>query len=110
MDLAGRVDEDVDLATDPEVVEVDPGFNREARPAQDEPLVMRLEVIHVGTIAVRLLADAVARPVDEPGPVAGVIDDPARGGIDLPAVQGPARGEGRADPLDCRIAGAGDDR
>src|SRR4051794_20728186 len=42
VDLARTVDEDVDLAPDAEVVEVDARLDREASPGQDEPLVVRL--------------------------------------------------------------------
>ena len=63
--LARGVDEHVDLAAHAELVEVDPRLDREAGPAQHQALVVRLEVVHVGAVAVDFLADVVAGAVDE---------------------------------------------
>ena len=51
---------------------------------------MGLEVVHVGAVAVDLLADVVAGAVDEAVAVTGVVDHLAAGGVDLPALEGPA--------------------
>ena len=110
VDLAVGVDEDVDLAPDAELGEVDARLDREAGPGQDEPLLVGLEVVHVGAVAVGLLADAVAGAVDERRAVAGLVDHPARGVVDLPAVERAARRRRRrATARDRRVAGAGDD-
>ena len=66
------VDEDVDLASDAELVEVNSGLDREAGPAQDQALVVRFEVVHVGAVAVDFLADVVADAVNELWAVTGL--------------------------------------
>ena len=65
MDLPLAVDEDVDLAADAELVEVDARLDREAGPAQHQPFFVGLEVVHVGAVAVDFLADVVPDAVDE---------------------------------------------
>src|SRR5262249_35882264 len=90
VDLAIGRDEHVDLAANAELGQVDAGLDRKARAREDETLLVRLEVVHVGPGAVRFLADAVARPAAERRPVAGLVNDVAGGGVDFPAAQGRA--------------------
>ena len=109
MDLAVGVDEDVDFAADAEVGEVDAGFDGEAGAGQNLAFFVCLQIVHVGSIAVRFLADGVAGAMAEGSAVASPFDDIAGRSIDLPAVQHFAGGEGGADALDGGITGASHD-
>ena len=87
VDLVISTDVDVHLAPDPEFGQIDPRLDREAGAREDQALVVGFQVVHVGAIAVGLLADVMPRPVDEVGSVARLLDDPTRGGIDLPSAE-----------------------
>src|SRR5262249_53296410 len=85
VDRAGPVHEDVHLAPDAEIFEIEARLDREARPGEDQTLLVGLEIIHVGAVAVDFLADVVAGPMDEMIAVTGLVDDPSAGGVDLPS-------------------------
>jgi len=63
----------------------------------------------LGAVAVGLLADVVAGPVDEGVAMAGALDHVAARAIDLEAAEGPSGGEGLFDQGDRCVAGLGDD-
>src|SRR5205823_6580782 len=84
VDRPPAIDEDVDLAPDTELLEIDPRLDREAGAAQDQALLVGLQVVHVGAIAVDFLADIVAGAVDEIAAIAGLVNHAATGGVDLP--------------------------
>src|SRR5262245_5704181 len=105
MDLPGGVDEDVDLAANAELGEVDAGLDRKAGAAEDKTCFVRFEVIHIRAVAVSFLADAVAGAVDEVLAVASFFDHIAGGLIDLPAAKLLAGGKALLYQVDRRIAG-----
>src|SRR5262249_49843595 len=59
VDSPPAVDEHVDLAADAELGEVDARLDGEAGARQDAALLVGLQVVHVGAVAVDLLADRV---------------------------------------------------
>src|SRR5207253_1725953 len=73
------VDVDVDLAAHPELRQINARLDRETGARQDAALLARLEVVHVGAVAVRLLSDGVAGAMAEILPVAGLVDNAAGG-------------------------------
>src|SRR5262249_6804814 len=109
VDHAGLVHEDVDLAADAELGQVDAGLDRETGARQDAAILVRLQVVHVGAVAVRLLADGVAGAVDEIFPVAGLVDHLAGGLVHLPALQYHAVLKTLADAVDGGVTGRGHD-
>ena len=99
----------VDLAADAEVAgEVDAGLDGEAGVGEQEALVVGLEVIEVGAVAVEGDFDIVAGAVGEEVAEAGVADDGAGGVVGLPAGDGAALGVGALDGFDGGIAGVAD--
>src|SRR5271157_4918063 len=108
MHLARRVNEHVDLAAHAELGLVDSGLDRETGAAENQPLLVGLEVVHVGPVAVDFLADVVAGAVDEVCAVAGVDDHLAAGVVHFPALQGPASGVGGTNARHRGVAGPGD--
>lgn len=109
VDLAGGVDEDVDLATDAEFGVVDAGFDGEAGVGEDQAFVVGFEVVEVSAIAVDFLADGVSRAVDEGGSVACVFDDVTGRSVEFPALEGAALVVGFSGGGDGGVTGAGDD-
>src|SRR5262245_45461966 len=109
VDGAASVDEDIDLAADAELRQVDPRLDGEAGARQDAALLVSFQVVHVGAVAVRLLADRVPGAVAEVLAVAGLLDHVAGGSVHLPALEGLLAGVGGAYPVDGGIAGPGDD-
>src|SRR5215216_4110016 len=81
-----RREVDVHLAAYAKGGEVDARLHREADVGQEGAHVVRLEVVHVGALAVRLLADVVAGAVDEVVGVARLLDYLAGGVVHLPAL------------------------
>src|SRR5262249_5202311 len=106
--LAAGIDEHIDLAADAELRQVDPWLDGEAGARQDAALLVGLQVVHVGAVAVDLLTDRVAGAVAEVFAVAGRLDHRPGRLIHLPALERFARGERRSHPLDGRIASPGD--
>ena len=94
MDAAAGVDEDVDLAADAELGQVDARLDGEARPRHHPPVLARFQVVHVGPVAVDFLADVVPGAVDEVLAVAGLLDHRPGRVVHLPAQQRLAGGEG----------------
>ncbi len=85
----------VDLAADAELAgKVEAGFDGEAGVGEDEALVVGLEVVEVGTIAVELRADVVSGAVSEGVSEACGADEVASGIVGLPACDGLVGGEG----------------
>ena len=107
VDLAVPVDVHVHLAPRAELRQVNPRLDREARPRQHAPLLVRLQVVHVGAVAVRLLADGVAGAVTEEFSVARLLDNLPRRLIDLPALKRLTLAKRLLDSFDARIASAG---
>src|SRR3954471_10884611 len=63
---SGRAHEHVDLAPNPEgAVEVDARLHREPNPRNQQPIVVGLVVVQVGSRAVQVSVDGVAGAVDE---------------------------------------------
>src|SRR5260221_10686715 len=91
-----------------ELRQVNPGFDREAGARQDPALFAGLQSVHVGAVAVRLLADAVAGAVAKRLAIAGGLNDLASGLIDLPALQRLLAGERSFHPFDGRVAALSD--
>ncbi len=109
MHLALAIHEDVHLAPNPELpFEVNSRLDREARPSQDEPLVVRFEVVHVGPVAVRLLADAVPGPMNELISISGLDDHRPRRVVHLESPDRTTGRERRPHRVDRCIASLGD--
>ncbi len=101
----------VDLVADTELAgEVEAGFDGEAGVGQDEALVVRLEVVEVGSVAVELGGDVVAGAVREVVGETRIADDGARGVVGLPACDESVGGEGLLDDGNGRVAGVADGR
>src|SRR5690349_4726767 len=78
--------EDVQLASNAELsLEIDAGFDRKAGTRHETSGVLRFKSVDVGSVAVDLLADRVAGPMDELSTVAGRFDHAAAGCIDFVA-------------------------
>ncbi len=103
------VDVDVNFEADAELREVNARLDRKARATEDAAGLVRFEIVHVRAVAVDLLPDTVASAVDEAVAVAGRGNHVAGRPIDFKALDVPAGGKGRADRLNRRIAGLGDD-
>src|SRR5438876_5338170 len=85
---------DVDLAPHAELGQVDARLDREADSGDDRPLVAGLEVVDVHPVAVDLVADGVAGPVEEVRAVAALVDVAARDVVHLVPVDGAAGAHG----------------
>ena len=109
VDLLVGVNEDVYFAPDAELGQVDAGLNGEAGARQDAALFARLEVVHVGAVAMRLLADGVARAVAEILTVPCAVDHVADRLVHLPALNRRPFGKRALDSTDGRVAGTRDD-
>src|SRR5579864_6902041 len=81
---------DVHLAAHAEIGQVDAGFDREARTRNHAAGVVRLEIVHVGAVAMHVFADRVSRAVDEILPVAVPCDHSAGGVVHFPTRESPA--------------------
>src|SRR5262249_51216172 len=88
------VHEHIHLAAHAELRQVDTRLDGEAGARQDAAIFARLQAVHVGAVAVRLLADRVAGAVAEVLAVAGLLDDVAGSLVHLPSVQRLAGGKG----------------
>src|SRR5262245_19096159 len=73
MNVPLGVHEDVDLTADAELGEVDARFDRKTGPRQDAPLLARFQVVHIGTVTVRFLADRMPGAVEEVFAVASLL-------------------------------------
>src|SRR5271166_4265252 len=104
MRFSGRIYEDVHLATDAEFRQVDSGLDRETRPGQDLPLFAGLQIIHVGAVAVCLLADGMSRAVAKVLPVSRLVDDLPGRIVHLPALEDLARLKSAAYTRDGRVS------
>ena len=71
----------------PNVLGVDARLDRESRAGNQPAVVVRLVIVEVYPVAVDRFAQAVARPVDELGPVPRLFDDGAARTVDLEAAQ-----------------------
>ena len=87
VNLSRTVNEYVHFATNAELRQVDSRLNGKARPRQHSPFLMRLQVVHVGAIAVRFLTDGMAGPMAKRFAIAGLFDHCPRGPVHLPALQ-----------------------
>src|SRR6185437_11657925 len=106
--LAGARDH-VHFTADAELAgEVDTGLDGEARVGQQQALVMRLEVIEVGSVAVNLGRDVVAGAMREKFLEPGAAGDVAGGVVGLPAGDRPVGGVGLLDGGDGGVAGGAD--
>ena len=105
-DGAGGEGDHVDFAADAEVAgEIDAGLDGEAGVGEKEALVVGLEVVEVGAVAVEGDFDVVAGAVGEVIAEAGFADDGAGGIIGLPAGDGALLGVGALDDFDSSVAG-----
>ena len=109
MNLAGRVDEDIDLATDTELGLVDAGLDRKASSRQDQSLLVSLEIVHVCPVAVDFLADVMAGAMDEELAVSRLCNHLTAGVVHLPTLQRSSLGEGGADARHRGVAGLSHD-
>src|SRR5262245_24053041 len=109
MDLVVGVYKHVVLETNAELRQVDSRLDREARALEDATLVVRLQVVHVGAVAVDLFADRMTGAVHELIAVSRFLDDITRGVVDFPTVHCLADREAVAHFVDGRIARCRDD-
>src|SRR5262249_42736077 len=103
------VHEDIDLAADSELGQVNPRLNRETGPRHHPSFLARLQVVHVGAVAMRLLPDGVAGTMDEVLSITGLVDDRARGVIHLPPLEGSLPGKGLFHAVEPRVTRRGHD-
>lgn len=100
--------EDIDFAANAEFGEVDAGFDGEEGAGDDGAVVVGLVVVHIGAVAVDLLADGVAGAVEEVLVEGAFFEEAAAGIVDFEAVELPALTGGGLDAADGGVAGAGD--
>src|SRR5690348_10197232 len=103
MDLSLTINEHVDFAANTELRKVDTRLDREAAARQHLSFFVRLQVVHVGAIAVRLLADGMAGAMTESRTVPGLLDHVARRLVHLPAAQMRTVGKRQAHLVDGRV-------
>src|SRR5205807_3076257 len=94
----------VHLAPHSEFGKVDSRLHRETRSGNDPAIVARLEVVHVGAVAVDVFADRVPGAVNEIVAVAVTGDDGARGVVHLVTVERRARSHRVLHQTDGRVA------
>ena len=87
VDLGVRIDKNIDFASNSKLFQVDSGFDRETRLRQDKPILSRLKVINVRSVAMRFFANVVAGAVYEELTIPRVFDDIPRRPVDFPALQ-----------------------
>ena len=96
----------IHLAANPEFSgKIDAGLDREAGVRQQQPLVVGFEIIQVGSVAMQVDFNIVARAVGEPLAKTGRANDVACGVIGLPAWDRATLGIGALHDLDRGIAG-----
>src|SRR5207302_4310372 len=92
------------LAAHDEFRKINPGIERKARVGQDLPLIVDLEVVHVGAVGVNLGADRMPGAMNEILPEAGLVDVITRGPVHFPAGHLAALSYSRLNGLDTGVA------
>src|SRR5262249_22323917 len=87
----------------------DAGLDRKAGPRRDTALVVGLEIVHIGAIAVHFLSDGVAGAMGEVLGEAGIADDAAAGVVHFEAAQAVSGRHAFFHPLYSGVPRAGDD-
>src|SRR5579875_252908 len=85
MNLSLSVNEYVDLAAHAELRQIDAWLDREASAWQHLPFFVRLQVVHIGAVAMCFLADGMAGAMTEGRTVASLLDYVTRCLVHLPA-------------------------
>ncbi len=97
-------DVDVDFAAHAKILEINSGLNGKAGGGNDLPIIAGLKIVHVGAVAVDVLADGMSVAVDEKIAVALALDDVSRRVIHLVAVDDSALAHRPLHETDGRVA------
>ena len=107
---SARRPDHIDLGSNAEILEIQPGFNGEPASGQQPALVVRFIIIEMRAIAVNIFAEAVAGAMQDGVLVPGVDQHLSRRAVGFEAAHFSTGSRGALHHIDCGIARAAFDR
>src|SRR5579864_759659 len=96
--------QDVDLAAHAKLRQINAGLDREAGVGKNLPLVMNLEVVHVGSVSMNIGADGMSGAMNEIVAVPGLLNVSPCSPVDFPSRDAASRADRVKHGLHSRVA------